>query len=250
MNLYQNLVQLNQAHCRLVGLEARLEAAHRYASVQREKLQQEINHAGALEQELQKTRTTIRAEESGIGALDEKIQQRRTRMQSVTDNKEYSALLVELDTFRKEKEGQEQLLLAKMSEADALEEKLTAARAEVQEQQTLSDHAEAELARRKDEVSEEIEQARADREAAAKKVSAEELAIFDRLAATHGDEAMAVLVEEDSRRMEYTCGGCYMHLPLEWVNRLMNMSELVTCPQCSRILYVEQGTHPLSAGKS
>jgi len=70
-------------------------------------------------------------------------------------------------------------------------------------------------------------------------VPAEALHVFDRLAETYEGEAMAPVIEEDRRRMEYICGGCYMQIPVEKVNLLISSDELVRCSSCARILYVE-----------
>ncbi len=46
-------------------------------------------------------------------------------------------------------------------------------------------------------------------------------------------------MEEDRRRLEYTCEGCYIQLPVEAVNKLLTRpNELVICPSCGRILYI------------
>ena len=72
-------------------------------------------------------------------------------------------------------------------------------------------------------------------------VQAEVLATFDRLADNFDGEAMSPVIQEDPRDMEFTCGGCYMSIPPETVNKLYSTQEkLVFCPSCRRILYLEK----------
>jgi predicted nucleic acid-binding Zn-ribbon protein len=90
------------------------------------------------------------------------------------------------------------------------------------------------------EVGQQLEELQRQRAAAAQDVAPETRAIFNRLADDYEGEALAPVIEENRRRMEYTCGGCYMGIPAERVNTLMTKrDELVQCPACRRILYLE-----------
>jgi len=61
---------------------------------------------------------------------------------------------------------------------------------------------------------------------------------------------MAPVHEEDRRRMEYCCGGCFMQIPVEKVNLLARGDTLVTCGSCARILYFEAALKETFGGKS
>lgn len=50
---------------------------------------------------------------------------------------------------------------------------------------------------------------------------------------------MAKCEEQSRRNMEYSCGACFQHLPVEQVNILLNRGDLTTCPACDAILYMD-----------
>lgn len=51
---------------------------------------------------------------------------------------------------------------------------------------------------------------------------------------------MAQVEEQDRRNLDYTCGSCYTHLPVEMVSILLRRGDLTKCPSCDALLYMEQ----------
>ena len=52
--------------------------------------------------------------------------------------------------------------------------------------------------------------------------------------------ALAEIEEQDRRRMEYTCGACFMSLPIQVVNATLTAQDKpVTCSSCGRILFAK-----------
>ena len=85
---------------------------------------------------------------------------------------------------------------------------------------------------------------KAERELAtmAAEVPADALAVFNRVVAKHEDAAMAPLVKDDDHglSLSYSCGGCHMQLTQNvYVTLAGNHDTILTCPSCSRILYLE-----------
>jgi predicted nucleic acid-binding Zn-ribbon protein len=75
---------------------------------------------------------------------------------------------------------------------------------------------------------------------AAKGVSQEYLAAFDRIAGNYEGDAMAAIEIHGKRPpQEFVCGGCFMALNAEHVNALRTRDEIRTCDNCGRILYLE-----------
>ncbi len=223
------------------GLSRRLDAARRRRDAQQTRLDQLNQQRSELETQLRQVRAKASGLEQEAAGVEQKIARFREQMNEVKSNKEYSALLVEVNTLKIEKSKLEDEALERMGETEQIQQRLTELQEKVTEQEKLLSLASAELDQAQAAVGDRLEQLEQERQAASKGLPAEALAVFRRQADHHEGEALAEVQEEDRRRREYICGGCYMQLPVECVNALiMRPDELVTCPSCGRILYMQQ----------
>jgi len=108
-------------------------------------------------------------------------------------------------------------------------------------QTKLTTGAKEEVDQRQSDVGDRLDELTIERTAAIEQVPDDIVIVFERVADAHDGETMVAVVEENRKRMEYSCGGCYMAIPLERLNTLMiNSEEMVVCPSCGRILYVAE----------
>ena len=92
-----------------------------------------------------------------------------------------------------------------------------------------------------EEIGQDLEELTTQRNAAEQELPSQAQQSFRRLVKIHEDEALAEVIEASRRNMEYTCGGCYLSIPVERVNALMTSAdEIVACPNCGRMLYIDQ----------
>jgi len=202
------------------GLEADLAAQHEQY-VDRQKA------AAAVELEL-KTR-------------EEEVSKLRTSLNTARTNKEYAAILTRLNTLKADNSKFEDQGLALIQAAEEAQGRM----AEIQQQ---IDQARAELEEIRQASGEDIdrlERMRAEleekRQAAAAEVPPKELAVFERIAAKRGGDAMAKIeVLGDKPPHQYVCSGCNMSLRAEHANALRTRDEVRLCDSCQRILYLEE----------
>ena len=183
--------------------------------------------------------------------IEGRITDARTNMNAVTSNKEYSALLVEVNTLKIEKSKAEDEALASISSVEATQKTFEELSEATEQQRKLVEGAEKAVSEAREEVGDRLDQVQAERDTAAEKIPADSLAIFERLAYEHDGEAMAEVELQDTRRKEYICGGCFIQLPIDRVNSIMTKpDETTTCPTCGRILYLkEEAKVALAGGK-
>lgn len=222
------------------GMESRVEGARKHVRVQQIKLEQLEQQAAELRDQLKHAEAEAHNLEAELGSADQRIERLREQMNSVKTNKEYSAMLVEVNTIKADKAKVEEHTLDVMAKVEALRAELTQIGKALEDQQKIKELADRDLRERHEEVSEQLAELKARREAAASHVPDEPLQLFERLNETYDGEAMAPIIEEDRRRLEYTCGGCYMSIPVEKVNLLITVDEIVRCSSCGRILYLEK----------
>ncbi len=249
MTINESLHALFLVDQQVRGLESRLDGARRHVRVQQIKIDQLTQQRDEILNQLKQAQAHGGSLENEISAIDERIDKLRSQMNTAKTNKEYSAFLVEVNTFKAEKGKLEDQLLEQMSRVEGFQAELQAIEQQLAEQQRIKLVADKELDERTAEVSEQLNALKADREKAADAVNPEPLSVFERLVETYEGEAMAPVIEEDRRRMEYTCGGCYMQIPVEKVNLLATQDVLVRCPSCSRILFLESELKASMAGK-
>lgn len=241
MSLQEKLKDLFQHDRHVRGLRSRQDAAGRRRDLQQKKLDQLKQQQSELNEELKRTQAHQSSLEADAGGVDEKMDKLREQMNTVTNNKEYSALLVEINTLKIEKGKIEELALEQMTRVEEMQGRADELSAKVDEQSKLVDLASREVEEAQSEVKEQLEQVTAERDAAAADVPDDVLKLYRKLDDDTEGEALCGIDEQDRKRREYTCGGCYMALPIQTVNATITKPDTVTqCPYCDRILHVSE----------
>ncbi|MBC8374091.1 MAG: hypothetical protein H8E53_10885, partial [Planctomycetes bacterium] len=155
-------------------------------------------------------------------------------------NKEYAAILTQINTLKADSAKIEDRALSVIQEvetlknqADELADKIAGENKRLAE---ITEQSEKELAKLNG-MLEELLKARGE---ATEGIPASSLAVFERISSNYEGEAMA-LVEVHGRKPPHTyvCGGCFMSLNSEHANALSLRDEIRTCDNCGRILYIE-----------
>ncbi len=177
--------------------------------------------------------------ETEIKGYDEKIAHLREQMNQAKTNKEYTAFLTEVNTYKVDRGKIEEATLGQMDKIEGLDTKIADLAAAIVEREKVRAAAEKEVARRQQDAADRLNELRQERELKAADVPRDMLAEYGRVQNYVGEEAMAPVIEENRRRMEYSCGACCMSITAETFNALMLGQRLVTCTTCGVILYVE-----------
>lgn len=249
MPLQEQLYQYFELDQRVRAMRARLDASTRRRDAQQRKLDQLNQAAAELDQQLKAAKAKVASFEKEASAIDSRISLQRDKMNSATSNKEYSALLVEVNTLKADKSKIDDAQLEFMDKVDSLAAEVQALAEKIAAQSTLVANATNEVAEAQAEVGDKLKELETARDTAGQPLSDDIRKTFDRLSHTYDGEAMAEISEQDRRRMEYTCGGCYTLLPVESVNSLITKpDQLTTCGTCNRILYVSNELRESLAG--
>lgn len=233
-------------------MRSRLDAAINRQAVQERRLAQLNQQSQELTTQYKQAQAHAVTLESEASEREAKVTTLRERMNSVTSNKEYSALLVEVNTGKIEQGKLEEAALAAMTKAEELKAQAQELQGRVDEQAKLVEVSKQEVKDAGEEVGEQLETLSAERDAAGEPISPTALKQFERLVHVHDGEAMAGIEEQNRRRMEYTCEGCYTMIPVETVNALITRpDEVIVCSNCERILFIpEEIREALGAAKS
>ncbi|XAL99662.1 C4-type zinc ribbon domain-containing protein [Phycisphaeraceae bacterium D3-23] len=252
MSLQDQLRAFYELDQRVRAMRSRLDAAINRQAAQERKKSQLDQQAAELQAQHKQHQAKAALLESEASGLEARITGLRDKMNAVTSNKEYSALLVEVNTGKLEQSKQEELALAAMTKVEELAGELEALQARVQEQDRIAKAAATDVEEARSEVGEQLDALSRERDEAGEPLSPAVRKQFDRLCVVHDGEAMAGIEEQNKRRMEYTCDGCFTLIPVETVNTLITRpDEVITCSNCERILFVsDEIRSSLSGAKS
>jgi predicted nucleic acid-binding Zn-ribbon protein len=190
--------------------------------------------------EVQKLQRQIEAEvEDGIGHIEKS----KTRLLTIKSNKEYQAVLKEIEDSQRANAEKEDKILGCMEEIEGLRQGLQNQEKDLfamwetfeKEKRTI----EAEVRQAEERVSE-VEKHRRD---TAKAMNPELLARYEQLKARTGGRAVAYVDNT-------TCSGCHLNIPPQMYNELQRRDSLKFCPNCDRIIYWKDGATALEGDMS
>jgi len=193
--------------------------------IEKEKIQKEKERVEALEKER-------RQKERQLNAEQEKIKRAEGKMFEVKTNKEYQALLSEIDASKETNNREEEAILKLLDEIDGLKKGLS--KREKDAVATLEKiEAEKKAFREKMTRDDSTWKARMDRrEILAGQIDSELFRLYSTLKEKRQGVGVVGVRQE-------TCQGCFMNVPPQMFIEAQKNNALIRCPNCNRILYWE-----------
>ncbi len=230
MNLLRELQEVDQELTELATVRTKHEGELQDLSAEENRIQEMVDELNAQLDVLQKEDAQLQQE---VLAEKDQIVKVEARLPEIQTQKEYVAVLKEIDMAKKAsldtqakitvKETELTELMAdleeKQAELDAISEKSSARQAEVDKILTQSDKTCAARQTTRDSL--------------AKDLPNSLLSKYQRIFSRRGGLAVARVVEG-------ACLGCNMQLPPQQYNRLHQGNELQSCPHCNRLLYMDR----------
>ena len=241
------LVKLFHADQRLREAQSRLDVATKDVRLQDRRVATFAENQRTATTTLRETQSKAASLELDLRSRDEHIEKIRARQQNATVSKEYQALLVEINTYKVDRNKVEEETMALLEAVERGQQELKGLNEHLDtETKKLAEMKEA-MSGRVAELQADIDALRPAREEAAAAVPQKSRDLFDRMADRFEGEAMAAISKPDRRREEYACTACNMDLVANIYNKLHSRDELTFCPSCSRILYIPEDLPPEEA---
>ena len=242
MNVTESLLRVYRVDRQLAGLKGRLTSAQRFLDGQVAQVASLDAKHKDMHQRLLKLKAEAGEQDVEIASLDERITLLRDRMNSASTNKEYKALLTEVNTHKAERGHLEDTalkLITRIEELDAEDKSLIDQRAERDKMRQVAEH---ERDEHKTGVQGRVDELERERDEVAKDVTPGALDQYEALFLERNEEAMGSVEIVDHKRHEYNCGSCMIALPVESVSTLLGHGSLTVCVSCGCILYLEEAT--------
>jgi len=230
------LIKLQSVENRLRAAKAKLSRSRRSVIIQENQVRSLQNALEAKKEELQLTKVQSGRLELELKVRDEEVSKLRAALNTAKSNKEYAAVLTQLNTTRADNSKLESqiLELMKAMETDEAECETIRKQIEAQKQQLEQTRKATDASAVEHEA--EIAKIQAEWDEVAKTIPPEPVKVFTRVAETYDGEAVVQVEEQEGRHAAYSCGGCFMGVTAESVNLLMTRDEIIRCPNCTRIL--------------
>ena len=185
-------------------------------------------------QDLQKERRRLEMELMGV---ESKIQKYQSQLSEVKTNKEYQAILHEIEGCRQQRSLLDEKILLDMEEAERGDASYRRLEEELKERRRETDRGKEALQRRLDGLKAERETIDRERRTLQEAVPGLWLDPFLKVARQRKGLALVPVREE-------LCGGCHVRVMPKLIQEVRRSIGLIACDSCKRFLYVPDDMQP------
>jgi predicted nucleic acid-binding Zn-ribbon protein len=227
----EKLVRLHHAEAALKRAESDLAEIPRLRRAVEDRLERDRSHLDAAKAALAGSQKARKEHESVVADLKGKLSKYKGQLMEVKTNKEYTAVLHEIEGVEREIRARDDLTFGEMEKEEGLALEVKREEAGFRAVEADAKKEKAELEARAVALEAEAERLRKDRDAVAASVPEGALALYARVAKQRGTG-----VAEARGGM---CQACHVRMRLQiWVEVKKN-DQVFQCESCSRILYYE-----------
>jgi hypothetical protein len=229
------LIQLQQIDSKIRGVHHVIEEFPRKIKAAEAPLQDSQNILNRMKQQYDTLEKKKREKERALEDMNEKITKLKARTGEIKTNKEYQALLKEIETVEHDRSSIEDDILAVMEDTDALMKQI-----KTEEHQVSKNREKVEALKKtiEDEKAELEREQVTMQESRANVIASIDSEVYDQyhmlLKIYHGNAVSEV--------REEICQGCNMNIPPQLYVEIKKNEEIYPCPHCRRILYYRESS--------
>jgi predicted nucleic acid-binding Zn-ribbon protein len=232
----KGLIKLQSVENRLRVGKAKLTRCRRNVIIQENQIRSLQNALEAKKEEVQLTKVQSDRLELELKSRDESIAKLRASLNISKTNKEYAAVLTQLNTTKADNSKIETQILELMKDIETDEAECKDIQTQIDEQKQQLEQNRTEAGALADKYQAEIDEIQAEWNQAAQGIPEQPLEVFKRVTETYDGQAVTIVEQQDDKKGAYSCGGCFMGITAESVNLLMTKDDIIRCPNCTRIL--------------
>jgi hypothetical protein len=229
----QRLQELQVLDSRISGLERKLEAIPGRIQTIRDGSQQAKAAVDAIRAKLDATRKDIRGKEKDLEYQASQRKKLEAMLYEVMTNKEYSAVLAEIEALKVEKGRLEEEVLGLMELQERLGREVADGDTRLRPLEAESRVQEAAATEEMRALEVDLEAARSERAGLGKDVPRDLMAQYGRILKSRGGLAVALVGSNG------ICSGCRVTLTPQRFNEARQSSLILLCENCGRFLYYQ-----------
>ncbi len=202
-----------------------LERLQDLLKAQAEKQQEEKKSLEELEKERVKKEGELEME-------GERIKRSQLKLLEIKTNKEYLALLQEIEGGKERNSQREEEIIKLLEKIDQLKADYASTVERAQKERVEIEDEQARVKDQMVKVEQDIAHWQQNREEILQKLAPEHLRRYNTLKEKRNGIAVVLVINEG-------CQGCYVNIPPQMYNEVQKYKEIILCPNCNRILYWE-----------
>lgn len=227
----QTLINLQAIDTRIAGLEADAARLPREIAAIHAAVEDAKKNAEQAKARLDAARKDQRAKEKDLEVVQAKRSKNEARLYEVKTNKEYSAVLIEIEEIKQEKARMEEEVLVLMEAQERLTGDIREADARFKQRESEGRGQEATLKEQLRGIEADLAGVRTERKELAGKLPTNILADYDRILRARAGLALVPVTKPNF------CGACRMTITPQRLQELRAQSSLIPCESCGRYLY-------------
>ncbi len=229
----QRLSDLQGLDTRIAGLEQKRQAIPGRIQAIHDADEQARSALEAQRGKLAGVRKDLRSREKDLEQNASEKAKRDAKLYEVKTNREYSAVLAEIETLKVEKGRIEEEILALMDTQERMTREISEAEKRLARQTEEFNAQEAAALEEQRALEADLAIVRAERDSLARDIPRDLLTQYNRLLKGRGGLAVAVVGANG------ICSGCRVSLTPQRFNEVRQSSQILPCESCGRILYYQ-----------
>jgi predicted nucleic acid-binding Zn-ribbon protein len=227
----EKLVRLHHAETELKRTESDLAEIPRLRKAVEDRLAGDRSHLDAAKAALAGSQKARKEQESAVADLKAKLSKYKGQLMEVKTNKEYTAVLHEIEGVEREIKSRDDLTFGEMEKEESLAHDVKREEADFKAVEADAKKEKADLDARAATLGTEAQRLKAERDAVAASVPEDALALYARIAKQRGTGV--------AEARDGMCQACHVRMRLQiWVEVKKN-EQVFQCESCSRVLYYE-----------
>lgn len=226
----KKLISLQQIEIEIKGIGSRIQALSRKVDTLDAELSISAVTISEKKAVITEMQAAYRSYESDAQSDAARIRKSETTLRAVKTNREYQAVLKEIEEMKSKTSRLEDVMLEQLEKMDQIESEINA-------QQDTFNHLEASSETEKGAIGNEIQDAEQElkklgdaRDRVSQTIDSKLKQAYE--AIKERVKGIAVAPVEGS-----VCRGCYMNIPPQMFNELQQRDDLTFCPHCQRMIY-------------
>lgn len=227
----RTLIDLQGLDTKIAGLEAEAARLPKEIAAVRAAVDEARKAVEGATARLEVAKKETRAQEKDLEVSQAKRSKVEARLYEVKTNKEYSAVLAEIEEIKQEKAKVEEEILTLMESQERLTVEIKEAAGRLKAREAQGQGEEGVLEDKLRGIEADLALVRGDRNELARQLPAAVLADYERLLRARGGLALAQVTKPN------LCAGCRMTVTPQRLLELRQQNALLPCESCGRYLY-------------
>ena len=226
-----NLIQLQKIDSEIYALKAEKESKPQEIKALEASFEEKKQALAVIEKNSLDLQKQKKERELELGSKEESIKKLQTQLYSLKTNKDYQAMLQQIEGTKADVSVIEDKILGFIEQIDKVKSESDREKQILQEEEKVLNFKKNEIQDRLKEIDGRIAQLEAQRKQVMPNLDKKIISQYERI--LFNRDGLAIVTVKDN-----SCQGCNMFVPPHVINLIKMYERIITCEVCNRILYI------------